>query len=158
MEHHHVKVAVKGSATSGVESVPAQRLGANNWLLLRSPLYALQLAAGDTIKITNQEAGTFEIVARGGNVAVQFYLSEGESNDVHATANVAGKVTPEVVGLGGRLDGQTAGLIVYTIPIAAGFPAIESVFERAASEFLGAQWQYSNVYDDRTGESLRWWE
>ncbi len=158
MAHHHVKVAVEGSATSGVELVPAQHLGADNWLLLRSPLYALQLAAGDTIRITSQEAGTFEIVARGGNVAIQFYLSEEESDDTHATANVARKVTPEVVGLGGRLDGQTAGLIVYTIPIAAGFPAIEGVFERAACEFLGSQWQYSNVYDVGTGEPLRWWE
>jgi len=158
MAHNHVKVAVEGSATSGVESVPAQSLGDSNWLLLRSPLYALQLAAGDTIRITNQEAGTFEIVARGGNVAIQFYLSEDESDDAQATANVAWKVTPQVVGLGGRLDGQTAGLIVYTIPITAGFPAIEKLFEMAANELSGSQWQYSNVYDVRTGEPLRWWE
>lgn len=156
--HNHVKVAVEGSTTRGVESVPAQSQGDGYWLLLRSPLYALQLAAGDTIRITNHEAGTFEVVARGGNVAIQFYLSSDESDDAQATANVALKITPKVVSLGGRMDGQTAGLIVYTIPITVGFSAIERIFEAAAAEFSGSQWQYSNVYDVETGEPLRWWE
>lgn len=158
MMHNHVKVAVKGSATSGVELVPAQSLGDNNWLLLTSPLYALQLAAGDTIKITDHETGKFEIVARSGNVAIQFYLPEDETDNANATANVVKKLTPEVIALAGRLDGQTAGLIVFTIPITAGFAAIEKIFDRAASEFSGSQWQYSNVYDVKTGEPLRWWE
>jgi hypothetical protein len=157
MSHDHVQVAVEGSTTSGVENVPAHNLGDNTWLLLRSPLYALQLAAGDTIRITN-ETGEFEVIARGGNVAVQFYLAECESGDSQATASVARKMAPEIKALGGRMDGQTAGLIVYTIPIAAGFPAIEKLFETATDEFPGAQWQYSNVYDQKTGEPLRWWE
>jgi hypothetical protein len=158
MPHNHVKIEVKGSATSGVELVPAQSLGDSNWLLLRSPLYALQLAAGDTIRITDHETGKFEIAARSGNVAIQFYLAEDESDDAHATANVVKKVTPEVVALGGRLDGQTAGLIVYTIPISVGFSAIEMIFEKAINEFYGAQWQYTNIYDVSTGEPLNWWE
>jgi Domain of unknown function (DUF4265) len=157
MNHNHVKVAVEGSITRGVESVPAKSLGDNNWLLLNTPLYAVQLAAGDTIRIINQETGTFEIIVHGGNVAIQFYLSKDESDSAYATANVACNVTPEVVRLGGRLDGQTAGLIVYTIPISAGFPAIEEIFERATSVFSGAQWQYSNVYDVITGQPLNWW-
>lgn len=157
MTHDHVQVAVEGSATSGVENVPARNLGGNKWQLLRSPLYALRLAAGDTIRITN-EVGEFEVVSHGGNVAVQFYLAERETNDAQATMSVAGKITPEIVALGGRMDGQTAGLIVYTIPVAAGFPEIERLFETATSKFPGAQWQYANVYDTTTGEPLRWWE
>jgi hypothetical protein len=157
MSHDHVQVAVEGSTTSGVENIPAHNLGDGTWRLLRSPLYALQLAAGDTIRITNK-AGAFEVIAHGGNVAIQFYLAECQSDDAQATANAARKMAPEIMALGGRMDGQTAGLIVYTIPIAAGFSAIEKLFETATDEFPGAQWQYSNVYDQKTGEPLRWWE
>lgn len=108
--------------------------------------------------MTHSEVGAFEIVAHGGNVAVQFYLAESEADDVHATENVAKRLTPEIIALGGCMDGQTAGLIVYTIPIKAGFQAIEKVFEMGVSKFPGAQWQYSNVYDINTGEPLCWWE
>jgi len=156
--HDHVSVVVEGTVTRGVELVPAQRLSDGNWLLLRSPLYALQLAAGDTIRVVNSNVGTFDIVARGGNVAVQFYLPENESDDLEATAKVASRVTPAVVRLGGRLDGQTAGLIVYTIPVNVGFSAIEDVFAAAVGEFPGSQWQYANVYDATTGEPLGWWD
>ena len=158
MPHNHVKIEVKGSAISGVELVPAKSLGDSNWLLLRSPLYAMQLAAGDTIRIIDHETGKFDIVVRSGNVAIQLYLSEDESDDAQATANVALNVTPKVIELGGRLDGQTAGLIVYSIPITAGFSAIEKIFEKATKEFSGALWQYTNVYDASTGESLNWWD
>ena len=158
MSHDHVQVAVEGSTTSGVEHVPAHNLGDHTWLLLRSPLYALQLAAGDTIRITNETTGEFEFIARGGNVAVHFYLAERDLNDLQATASVARKIAPEIKALGGCMDAQTAGLIVYTIPIVAGFPAIEKLFETAIDEFPGAQWQYTNVFDQKTGEPLLWWE
>ncbi len=118
----------------------------------------MQLAAGDTIRVTNIEVGTFDIVARGGNIAVQFYLPEIESDDLQATLKVGKEITPAIELLGGRLDGHTAGLIVYTIPIGAGFRAIEDAFVAAVSEFPGSQWQYANVYEATTGEPLRWWE
>lgn len=156
--HDHVAVAVDGVTTRGVELVPAKLLSDGNWLLLRSPLYAMQLAAGDTIRIANSNVGSFDIVARGGNVAVQFYLSENESNDPEATVQVANRVTPAVLRLGGRLDGQTAGLIVFTIPADAGFSAIEDVFTAAVGESPGSQWQYANVYEATTGEPLLWWK
>lgn len=156
--HHHVGVAVEGATASGVELVPAQLLTDGNWLLLRSPLYALQLAAEDTVRVAVNEAGAFEVIARGGNVAVHFFLAESESDDLHATARAANGLAPEIARLGGRLDGQTPGLIVYTIPVKAGFSAIENVFAAAVSEFPGAQWQYANVYDVATGEPLGWWE
>jgi hypothetical protein len=158
MAHDHVPVAVEGSATSGVEFVPAQQLGVGKWLLLRSPLYALQLAAGDTIQMAENGAGVFEVVARGGNVAVHFYLPENQLDDPGATTCVETTITPQVVGLGGRLDGQTTGLLVYTIPIEASFPVIEGIFATALDQFPGAQWQYTNVYDSTTGEPLGWWQ
>lgn len=156
--HDHARVAVEDSATGGVELVPAQRVGAGMWLLLRSPLYALRLAAGDTIRVDDSESGSFEILAHGGNVAVHFYLPENDLDDLQATKSLGSKITPAIIDLGGRSDGQTAGLIVYTIPVEAGFPAIERVFALAVEQFPGAQWEYTNVFDRTTGEPLRWWE
>ncbi len=120
-------------------------------------MYALQLAAGDTIRSPNDNSGEFEVISRGGNVAVQFYLAEGNADSVQETASVALSIAPEIELLGGRLDGQTAGLLVYTVPVTAGFSAIEQIFQSAAKRFPGSQWQYSNIYDSVTGEALNWW-
>lgn len=158
MAHDHVMVAVDAATTKGVEPVPARHLGDGAWILLRSPLYAMEVAEGDTIRVLDSETGSFEILARGGNVAVQFYLGEKEWNDPQATARAVGEITPRVVEIGGRLDGRTTGLIVYTIPLEIGFPTIEKVFADAVEACPGAQWQYTNVYDAVTGEPLNWWE
>jgi hypothetical protein len=156
--HDHVNVAVEGASSKGVESVPAQYIGDKKWRLLRSPLYAMQLAAGDTIMPRANEAGAFEVISRGGNVAVHFYLPESELDDSEATKAAADDLAPRVAKLQGRLDGRTLGLMVFTIPIAATFSAIEDLFAAAVSERPGAQWQFANVYHPATGEPLRWWE
>jgi hypothetical protein len=70
-------------------------------------LYALGLAAGDAIRITNQ-GGAFEIIQRGGKVAVQFYLADSESGDAQATTLVSERIAPELVALSGHNDAQTA--------------------------------------------------
>ncbi|MCD2515607.1 DUF4265 domain-containing protein [Massilia sp. G4R7] len=156
MAHDHADIAVDGSATTGVEKVSAHQLEEGIWLLLRSPLYAMGLAAGDTIRILDHEVDAFEVVARGGNVAAQFYLAEW--GDPRVTAEAASSITSMVVAAGGRLDVHTTGPMVYTIPIETGFPAIEQIFAEAVDAFPGAQWQYANVYDLIAGEPLNWWE
>lgn len=158
MAHDHVKVAVEGSAISGVEFVPAQDLGAGKWLLLRSPLYASRLAAGDTIRIVGVSSGAFEILSRGGNVGIHFYLPESQRNDARATEVLAKKILPFIQELGGDLDGHTAGLMVFTIPVLAGFRNIESALAEAIAAAPGAEWEYTNVYDLTTGAPLGWWE
>lgn len=156
MVDDHVNIAVVGSATTGVEPVPAQQLEEGVWLLLRSPLYAMGTAAGDTIRIVNHEIGGFEVIERGHNIAVQFYLSEWDNPQM--TADAISKITPIVVAAEGRMDGHTTGVMVYTIPIKTGFPAIERIFAKAIDAYPGSQWQYTNVYHLITGEPLNWWE
>jgi Domain of unknown function (DUF4265) len=156
--HDHVKVAVEGALSKGVESVPAQYVGDGKWLLLRSPLYAMQLAAGDIIATLDNEAGAFEVISRGGNVAVHFYLPESDLDDSEATKAAADDLEPRVAKLQGLLDGKTLGLMVFTIPVSATFRVIEDLFAAAVSERPGAQWQFANVYHPTTGEPLRWWE
>ncbi len=156
--HDHVQVAVEGALSKGAEWVPAEYVEDGKWRLLRSPLYAMQLAAGDTIKVSPNETGSFEIISRGGNVAVHFYLPNSQLDDPEATSAAAGELASKVAKLKGRLDGKTLGLMVFTIPLETTFGAIEEIFDAAVNDRPGAQWQFVNVYDPTTGEPLGWWE
>lgn len=158
MAHEHVRVAVTDATRPGFEKVPARHISSAEWKLLRSPLYATKVAAGDVIRVTNHDTGEFEIVARGGNVCVQFYLGGSDVDDAEATKNAALEIARDIEPLGGSMDAQTPGLIAFTIPVDVGFPAIEGVFAAAAERYTGAEWQYSNVYDPATGHPLGWWE
>lgn len=157
MVHEHVGIAVTDATPPGVEQVPARRIGDAEWQLLRSPLYATEVAAGDIIRVTSHETGAFEIVKRGGNVCVQFYLRKSDVDNAEATKKIASALCASVESLGGSMDAQTLGLIAFTIPVHVGFPAIEKVFAAAAEQNPGAEWQYSNVYDPATGDPLEWW-
>jgi hypothetical protein len=158
MRHEHVGLAVLDGARPGIEQVPARRAGNAEWVLLKSPLYAMAVAAGDTIRLANPESGEFEIVRRGGNVCVQFYLGHTTGDESEQTERVAQLIVRELVPIAGRMDAKTSGLISFTIPVDVGFPTIESVFLSAVERFPGSEWQYSNVYDPETGEPLCWWE
>ena len=112
-----------------------------------------EVAAGDIIRMTNHDRGEFEIVVRGGNVCIQFYLPESDINDVAAARRVAAEIARDIEPLGGSMDGHTAGLIAFTIPVGVGFPAIESVFANADERHPGRV-AYSNLYDSATGHPL----
>lgn len=158
MERDHVRIAVSDAGKPGSERVPARKVGDNEWQLLRSPLYATEVASGDTVKIVDDERGAFEIVKRGGNVCVQLYLGESEADDADATLALADAIGPDIEAIGGRIDAYTPGLIVFTVPVDAGFPAIEGICAAAVDRSPGGQWQYSNVYDPATGIALGWWK
>ncbi len=154
----HVLILVDGSANPGREEVPARHVGGCEWELLRSPLYATEVAAGDVIRISDDETGRFEIVRRGGNVCVQLYLADAEADDAEATQSEVEAIRADLEPLGGTVDASTPGLIAFTLAAEVGFSAIELVAAAAVARRPGAQWQYSNVYDPMTGEPLGWWE
>jgi hypothetical protein len=157
MDHEHVRIGVFDSTPPGSELVPARPLGDDLWELIRSPLYAMQVASGDVVKVLDPESGTFEVMKRGGNVCIQVYLGPREADDSEATTSIAEAIRRVIEPLGGRIDAVTPGLISCTLSIAVGFPVIESMFNAAASGSVGAQWQFANVYDPVTGEPLGWW-
>ena len=158
MDHEHVQIAVSDADPPGTESVPARRLNDAEWELLHSPLYAMAVAAGDVVRITNEELGKFEIVRRGGNVCVQFYLAEAQADSEKATNEAKQTIESLIAPLGGRVDAVTAGLVSSTIGVGVGFRAIEAVFQKVTALHAGAQWQYCNVYDPNSGEPLNWWD
>ncbi|WP_422135469.1 DUF4265 domain-containing protein [Endozoicomonas sp. ALD040] len=157
MSHDHVLISVIDAEPPGGENVPARRLDDEKWEIIRSPLYATEVASGDVIKVTNAETGGFEIIRRSGNICIQFYLCEDKGDDAQFTSDLAEDVGVLIEPLNGRIDAITAGLFSLTIPAVSGFQAIEKVFEMAVEKCPGSQWQYANVYDTVTGEPLGWW-
>jgi hypothetical protein len=157
MYHEHVKIVVIATEPPGAEVVPARNCDNEIWEILKSPLYATEVAAGDIIKVVDKELGTFEMIRRGGNVCVQFYLPINKSDCVNLTSSVAEFIEEKLETIGGSIDGRTIGLITCTLPISLGFQLIEDTFIETVSAFPGSQWQFGNVYDPTTGEPLNWW-
>ena len=51
---------------------------------------------------------------------------------------------------------NTSGSLVFSVPVTAGFPAIERFFADARARFRGSEWWFGNVYD-ADGKPLEWW-
>src|SRR5262245_4874504 len=124
-QHIHLLVDYRDGKHS-VEPVHAVELGEGRFRLLYSPGFVEGIAAGDEFRLLD-EHGAFQVTRRSGNIAVQVYGSE-------PLAPVSEGLVRRVAELGGVLDGQIERGMVFTIPLAAGFPAIESVF----NEFVTA--------------------
>lgn len=117
--------------------------------LLRSPAFAQGLAAGDVFVLDHQKRPILR--SRGGNLAVQVFDRAG-------VAWVRSFIEADIVGLGGTVDGESAQVIVLTVPVTAGFEAIEAVLNRIPSKSPSAHWYFGNVYDPADGVTpLNWW-
>jgi hypothetical protein len=139
------------------EYVPAVSLGGNRYRLTGSPGFALGIANGDEIETDPAERLGYRVLRRGGNVGIQVFLWR-------YSADERAKLTQKIKQIGGWLDGgrgdgSGASLLVYTIPVTAGFAAIESVMSEASAQLPIDQWLYANVYDPMDGVTpLDWWE
>ncbi|MEM6784080.1 MAG: DUF4265 domain-containing protein [Bacteroidota bacterium] len=138
------------------DGTPQQEVVHVEWIedklvrLLYSPGFVEGVAAGDVLRLLD-DAGRFEVVERGGNVAVVVFCE-------HAIAPLKEAIAQDVVALGGHIDGGIERALVATIPASAGFHAIEEVFDAWTARHPELVWMYNNVYDtadlDRT---LDWW-
>ncbi len=115
--------------------------------VLFTPGLVYGIAADDEIELLGD--GQFNVVRRGQNLAVRV-LSEA-----HLTQLVS-VLEKRVQLLGGRLDGQVERGLAFTIPVVAGFQAVEALFNLFISEHPGSIWEYGNVYDAQD-QPLGWW-
>jgi hypothetical protein len=145
MARQHISLAVHGSR--GTEPVHVEVLEGGRYRLLYSPGFVVGVAAGDEIELLD-EAGNFRVVRRGGNHAVQVFSRERVQP---LRDELAGRVREQ---LSGTLDGG----LVFTIPLSAGFRAIEALFDDFVRTHAGTEWLYGNVYDPDTGRPLGWWD
>jgi hypothetical protein len=148
-EHEHVDLVLEGAPPGKMQPVEVERLDSGHYRVLYTPGLVEGIAAGDTIRITDRTLGHFEVVSRGGNIAVKLASDQ-------PIGALAALVSAELEPLGGRFDGALRHAAVWTVPVSAGFEKIESVMSRATAATPASNWWYGNVYDGE-GEPLRWW-
>jgi hypothetical protein len=132
------------------EQLPARNLGNGNFELLASPGLALNLAKGDIIRPGNTDTPV-HLAARGGNLCVQIFA------DILSEAHRAEFEHAFRQSLPGSFDGGTAQNMTFSVPVSAGFPAVENFFNSIVDRY-GAKWYYGNVYSLDDGVTpLNWW-
>ncbi len=130
------------------EPVHVESLGERRFTLLFTPGLAYGVAADDVIEVA--EDGSYEVLTRGRNVAVQVFT---EQPAAEIEDGLTDKVQSE---LGGRLDGKLMRALAYTVPIETGFESIEVLFNDLVGRTPGVIWEYGNVYA-ANGEPIGWW-
>jgi hypothetical protein len=156
--HDHVRLLSDHTASGAAvhEEVAAVRVDDDRWRLLATPRLALGVAAGDLLQVT--EDGSYEVVERGGNIAVA----------VGATGRPEAEFEKLIEGftrLGGWLDARTdakrttSSLLVFTVPFRPGvFPEIQRLTNDFVLGHADREWYYMNVYaDEEGGHPLNWW-
>lgn len=140
--------AKKTSGEPVFEQVLVEALeGFGEFRLIATPGLVLGVAAGDILKV-DHGTGLFEIVSRGGNLSVHLYGSKSACD----------LLLPKIEALGGRLDGHTSNLWIFTLPAAGGFTELEKILNFVIEKHPEAEWYYGNVYDERDGVTpLNWW-
>ncbi len=119
--------------------------------LLKSPLLARNLAAGDTVQLINPDAAEYELIQRSGNLCIRVFRR-------HQLEQLEESLTPAIEKMDGALDLQTDRALVYSIHVSIGFQAIEDVLNQACQDYPDTVWYYGNVYDPKDGTTpLEWW-
>ena len=132
------------------EPVHVADLGAGRFRLLYSPGLVQGIAAGDEFRLRDDD-GRFDVLSRAGNLALQVYSRE-------PVGQLRAALVARVSALNGTLDGAIERGLAFSVPLAAGFPAIEAVFNRWVEEHPGWEWYYGNVYSTADGVTpLNWW-
>lgn len=135
-----------------LERIPAAPRGEGMFIVRGSPGLVEGIAAGDLIRLN--EDHTFEVLERGGNLCVQVLADEFPEAE---TSELVSRV--EALGgyLDGGSDGGTSRVRVFTIPVSAGFPAVEAAFQAFAESQPDCDWYFGNVYDEDGETPLNWW-
>jgi hypothetical protein len=139
----------------GEESLPAVTIAPGRYRLVASPGFVEGLAAGDEFELSQESPLGYRVLRRSGNLCVWFYFD----HEVGAESYEADDLSRTATSLGGRVDGGWSRMLVLTLPLSAGWSAIEASLNAALERVGGSSWLYGNVYDPRDGETpLGWWE
>ena len=132
-----------------LQPVPVRQLADDLFEVLFTPGFVDGIAAGDTIRVTDPSSGRFDVVRRGGNLAIKLF------SDLELTPLLTW-LQPRLEAMGGRLDGRLARAAAFTVPVSATFQAVEAVMADVVRSQPGLEWYFANVYDD-DGTPLNWW-
>ncbi len=115
------------------ERIPARVLGNDIYELANSPMLIRGLAADDRIRLLDH--GHYELVERGGTVALQVF---GEWGEVDALAQ-------HIASIGGRLCGKEPRMRVFSIPLSVGLYQIETTVDGVVEAWPKLTWMFGNV-------------
>jgi Domain of unknown function (DUF4265) len=147
--HAHLHAGFGSNGAPVLEPVHVEPLGGKRYLVQFTPGLIYGVAAGDVVEL--EEDGKFAVVLRGGNIAVRVYSEQPiASHEPEMTARVEEQ-------LGGTLDGKVEKGLAYTVPVAAGFSAVEQLLNALCASEAGLTWEYGNVYAE-DGAPLNWWQ
>ena len=148
-QHVHVLVRVEAGHDTREELAVAM-LSGGVYRLVVPPALTLGLAVGDVFEI-DAETSRPRVVERSGNLTVWLFPAGAEAG--------GSGVADEVEALGGTFEGVASStVLIFTLPVAATFPAIEAVFEGFVARFPGSQWMFGNAYADDGQTPLGWWD
>jgi len=142
-----VKAGTRGDGQSVYERLPAESLGDGVYRLLRSPAFAPGIARGDSVKLL--EGGGYDVVEHSGLLVIRLFARAGISA-------MAATLGPALNSFDGEIEHEDERMLVFSVPVVAGFNAIEAVMTQLLEGHGDAAWRYGNVYDDE-GEPLSWW-
>lgn len=154
-----IEIALRVCHTEGNsitnEMIEAVAVCPHRYRLLYSPGVVEGVAKGDVIEFNDTDPKGFTVVSRSGLLCVWFFFEEqGRNRGPDGDA-----VRAAVEDLGGECDGGGNTNLVFSIPFAVGFAAIESLMDELVARYPGATWMYGNVYDPWNDfKPLDWWD
>jgi hypothetical protein len=136
------------------EMLEVEPIGQGRYRLLHSPAFVEGIAGGDIIELDHSATTGFRIVARGRNLAVIAVVE----TDSETFSPEASTLCEAVLRLGGTCDGGPARVLVFTVPVSAGFGPVEKAMSEFTESLAGATWWYGNVYENGDeNRPLNWW-
>ena len=143
------------SERPATEMLEAVCVGPRRYRLVYSPGMVEGVARGDVIELCEDDPRGFKVISRSGNLCVWFYFETLGANQGAEGA----RVRAAVQSVGGGCDGGGNSHLVFSIPIAVGFPAVEAALNEQMAQHPGSSWLYGNVYDPWNDFTpLGWWE
>lgn len=136
------------------EKVPADELGNGTYRLRASPGFASGFAYGDLIEEQAESDAGFVVKERSGFISIQVFLT---SCSIEQQASMQERFKQIKGWLDGGLNRKSGTLLIFNVPVTAGFGAIEKVIEEIQHEFPVESWMYGNVYGLDGITPLNWW-
>jgi hypothetical protein len=138
----------------GSEVLDIEEIGPNRYRLVYSPGLVEGLAAGDEFELTEENSAGFNVLRRSGNLCTWLIFDEPPDFSAPKIKDLEARVK----GIGGYLDGGTHWSLIFTIPVQAGFKAVEGILDAFVQSVQGTHWFYGNVYDPKDPtKPLNWW-
>jgi hypothetical protein len=138
------------TAEIGKEVIEAERTGTGCWRLLHSPAFIWGVARGDIVRLDPGRPSGFVVVERAGDLAIVMAVPAGAEPSCRRVLEAG------IKDLGGICEGGPPRMLVFSVPVSAGFSRVEAFFDRACARGPGATWWFGNVYGPGD-EPLNWW-